>query len=72
MHAALVEQCLKTAHQALDTAHQAVDADLASSMKKVLDSNPDIAHRALVFVLQDECLVTAEVADSYIKLHREV
>jgi hypothetical protein len=53
-------------------AEQALEQDLASSMKKALDSNPDIPHRALVFVLQDECLVTFEKADSYIKSHREV
>jgi hypothetical protein len=41
-------------------------------MKKALDSDPSISHRALVFILQDECLVTFQKADSYIKSHREV
>ena len=41
-------------------------------MKMALDRDPNITHRALIFVLQDECLVTFEAADSYVKLHREV
>jgi hypothetical protein len=53
-------------------AEQELEQDLASTMKTVLDREPNIAHRALVFVLQDECLVTFEKADSYIKSHREV
>ena len=53
-------------------AEQELEQDLASTMKAVLDREPNIAHRALVFVLQDECLVTFEKADSYIKSHREV
>ena len=53
-------------------AEQELERDLASTMKTVLDSDPNIPHRALVFVLQDECLVTFEKADSYIKSHREV
>ena len=53
-------------------AEQELEQDLASTMKTVLDREPNIAHRALVFVLQDDCLVTFEKADSYIKSHREV
>ena len=64
--------CATIAAGYISMAEQALEQDLASSMKKALDSNPDIAHRALVFVLQDECLVTFEKADSYIKSHREV
>ncbi len=53
-------------------AEQELEQDLASTMKTILDRDPNIAHRELVFVLQDECLVTFEKADSYIKSHREV
>jgi hypothetical protein len=56
----------------ISIADQALERDLASTMKTALDSNPNLSHRALVFVLQDECLVTFEKADSYIKSHREV
>ena len=56
----------------ISMAEQEIEQDLASTMKAVLDREPNIAHRALVFVLQDECLVTFEKADSYIKSHREV
>jgi len=56
----------------ISMAEQELEQDLASTMKTVLDREPNIAHRALVFVLQDECLVTFEAADSYIKSHREV
>ena len=56
----------------ISMAEQELEQDLASTMKTVLDREPNIAHRALVFVLQDECLVTFEAADSYVKLHREV
>ena len=56
----------------ISMAEQELEQDLASTMKTVLDREPNIAHRVLVFVLQDECLVTFEKADSYIKSHREV
>ena len=56
----------------ISMAEQELEQDLASTMKTVLDREPNIAHRALVFVLQDECLVTFEKADSYIKSHWEV
>ena len=56
----------------ISMAEQELEQDLASTMKTVLDREPNIAHRALLFVLQDECLVTFEKADSYIKSHREV
>ena len=56
----------------LSLVDQELEQDLASTMKTILDRDPNIAHRALVFVLQDECLVTFEKADSYIKSHREV
>jgi hypothetical protein len=56
----------------ISMAEQELEQDLASTMKTILDREPNIAHRALVFVLQDECLVTFEKADSYIKSHREV
>ena len=56
----------------ISMAEQELEQDLASTMKTILDRDPNIAHRALVFVLQDECLVTFEKADSYIKSHREV
>ena len=42
----------------ISMAEQELEQDLASTMKTVLDREPNIAHRALVFVLQDECLVT--------------
>ena len=50
----------------ISMAEQKLDQDLASTMKTILDREPNIAHRALVFVLQDECLVTFEKADPYI------
>jgi hypothetical protein len=56
----------------LSLADQELKRDLASTMNTVLDREPNIRHRALVFVLQDKCLVTFEKADSYIKSHREV
>ena len=56
----------------ISMAEQELEQDLASTMKTVLDREPNIAHHALIFVLQDECLVTFEKADSYIKSHREV
>jgi len=56
----------------LSMAECELNRDLASSMKLTLDTHPNITHRALIFVLQDECLVTFEKADSYIKSHREV
>ena len=56
----------------ISMAEQELEQDLASTMKTILDREPNIAHRALVFVLQDECLVTFEKADSHIKSHREV
>jgi hypothetical protein len=56
----------------ISMAEQELEQYLASTMEAVLDREPNIAHRALVFVLQDECLVTFEKADSYIKSHREV
>ena len=56
----------------ISMAEQELEQDLASTMKTVLDREHNIEHRALVFVLQDECLVTFEKADSYIKSHREV
>jgi hypothetical protein len=56
----------------ISMAEQELEQDLASTMKTILNREPNIAHRALVFVLQDECLVTFEKADSYIKSHREV
>ena len=56
----------------LSLADEELERDLASTMKTALDSDPNISHRALVFILQDECLVTFQKADSYIKSHREV
>ena len=56
----------------ISMAEEELEQDLASTMKTILDRDPNIAHRALLFVLQDECLVTFEKADSYIKSHREV
>ena len=56
----------------ISMAEQELEQDLASTMKTVLDREPNISHHALIFVLQDECLVTFEKADSYIKSHREV
>jgi hypothetical protein len=53
-------------------AEQELERDLASTMKAVLSRDPNTTHRDLIFVLQDECLVTFEAADSYIKSHREV
>jgi hypothetical protein len=56
----------------ISMAEQELQRDLASTMKMALDRDPNITHRALIFVLQDECLVTFEAADFYVKSHREV
>jgi hypothetical protein len=56
----------------ISMAEQELERDLASTMKAVLSRDPNTTHRDLIFVLQDECLVTFEAADSYIKSHREV
>jgi len=59
------------AAESLAAAAQDLERELALSMKLALRASPNIRHSELVRILQDDCLVCFEKADSYIKENRE-